>query len=117
MQQKNTSKDDVINKLNAVAGKMFPVIYEVKTTTVTETSDDGTSTGRTVTYAEVLLPTEALMGSIKITVAEQCSMCVRITRNVTHMCAFIQEQIFRWEQWQTENFASSEMRHTNIFQN
>lgn len=52
LQQKNTSKDDMINKLNAVAGKMFPVTYEVKTTTVTETSDDGTSTERTVTYAE-----------------------------------------------------------------
>ena len=40
LQQKNTSKDDMINKLNAVAGKMFPVTYEVKTTTVTETSDE-----------------------------------------------------------------------------
>lgn len=55
--------------------------------------------------------------SIKITAAEQCSMYVHIIRNATHMCAFIQEQIFRWEQWQTESFASSEMRHTNIFQN
>ena len=52
LQQKNTSKDDMINKLNAVAGKMFPVTYEIKTTTVTGTSDDGTSTERTVTYAE-----------------------------------------------------------------
>lgn len=55
--------------------------------------------------------------SIKITAAEQCSMYVHITRNATHMCAFIQEQIFRWEQWRTESFVSSEMRHTNIFQN
>ena len=55
--------------------------------------------------------------SIKITAAEQCSVYVHITRNATHMCAFIQEQIFRWEQWRTESFASSEMRHTNIFQN
>ena len=47
----------------------------------------------------------------------QCSMYVHITRNATHMCAFIQEQIFRWEQWRTESFVSSEMRHTNIFQN
>lgn len=67
--------------------------------------------------AVVLLPTEVLMVSIKITAAEQCSMYVHIIRNATHMCAFIQGQIFRWEQWQTESFVSSEMRHTNIFQN
>ncbi len=46
------------------------------------------------------------MVSIKITAAEQCSMYVHITRNATHMCAFIQEQIFRWEQWRTESFVS-----------
>lgn len=31
MQQKNTGKDDMISKLNAVSADMFPVTYEEKT--------------------------------------------------------------------------------------
>lgn len=52
MEQKGTGKDDMISKMEAVASKMFPVTYEVKTTTKTETAADGSETTETVTYVE-----------------------------------------------------------------
>lgn len=52
MEQKGTSKDDMISKMEAVADKMFPVTYEVKTTTRTVTAEDGSETTETVTYVE-----------------------------------------------------------------
>ena len=52
MEQKGTSKDDMISKMEAVADKMFPVTYEVKTTTRTVTAEDGSETTETVKYVE-----------------------------------------------------------------
>ena len=52
MEQKGTSKDDMISKMEAVADKMFPVTYVEKTTTRTVTDADGNETTETVTYVE-----------------------------------------------------------------
>lgn len=54
MEQKGTTKGDMVNKLNAVAGKMFAVTHVVKETTITvppENEDDEPTT-ETVQYAE-----------------------------------------------------------------
>ena len=52
MEQHGTSKDDMISKMNAVSERMFPVTYEVKTTTKTVTAADGSETTKTVAYVE-----------------------------------------------------------------
>ncbi len=52
MQQRNTSKEDMISKMNAVADRMFPVTYEEKTGEKTITGSDGSETPQTVTYVE-----------------------------------------------------------------
>lgn len=52
MEQKNTDKADMIAKMEAVANRMFPVTYEVKTTTRTVTTSDGSESTETVTYVE-----------------------------------------------------------------
>lgn len=51
-EQKDTSKDDMISKLDAVKAKMFPVTYEVKETTKQVQTDDGTNEDKTVKYVE-----------------------------------------------------------------
>ena len=52
MEQKNTNKDDMINKLTGVANKMFPVTYVEKTGTKTITNADGSTSTVTVGYVE-----------------------------------------------------------------
>lgn len=52
MQQRGTSKEDMISKMNAVADRMFPVTYEEKTEVKTITGSDGSETTQTVTYVE-----------------------------------------------------------------
>lgn len=52
MEQKGTSKDDMISKMNAVSSRMFPVTYEEKTAVKTVTASDGTETTETVKYVE-----------------------------------------------------------------
>ncbi len=52
MNQKGTSKDDMISKMNNVADQMFPVTYVVKTSTKTVSNGDGTTSTQTVSYVE-----------------------------------------------------------------
>ena len=54
MEQKGTTKQDMINKLTAVKDQMFPVTYEAKETTITIPAEDEDSepTEVTVSYVE-----------------------------------------------------------------
>lgn len=52
MEQRGTSKDDMISKMRNVADRMFPVTHVEKTTTRTVTEEDGSESTKTVKYVE-----------------------------------------------------------------
>ncbi len=52
MEQKGTGKDDMLSKMRNVSDRMFPVTYDEKTTTITVTTADGSTTTETVRYVE-----------------------------------------------------------------